>query len=76
MTSNGDETMTKYVRTTENRTPGKATIYRVGVFERGQPGLAMQQEFYGLKNKKRAEDYAAWLLHLLNLEIAATVAAR
>ena len=67
--------MTKYVRTTEKHTPGKATIYRVGVFERGRPGLSMQQEFYGLKNKRLAEDYAAWLLHLLNLETAARVSA-
>lgn len=66
--------MTKYVRTTETHTPGKATIYRVGVYERGKPQLSMQREFYGLKNKSRAEEYAAWLRHLLNLETAAKAA--
>jgi hypothetical protein len=67
--------MTKYVTTFEKHASGKATIYRVGVCERGRPGLSMQQEFYGLKNKKRAEDYAAWLRHLLNLEAAAMASA-
>ena len=67
--------MTKYVTTFEKHAPGKLTVYRVGVCERGRPGLSMQQEFYGLKNKKRAEDYAAWLRHLLNLETAARASA-
>lgn len=66
--------MTKYVSMTERHAPGKATVYRVGVREFGRPVLSMQQEFYGLKNKRRAEDYAAWLRHLLTLEAAAASA--
>lgn len=66
--------MTKYVRTTEKHEPGKATIYRVGVYERGKPQMSMQQTFYGRKNKGRAEDYAAWLRHLLDLEASAKAA--
>lgn len=68
--------MTKYVRTTEKHEPGKATIYRVGVYERGKPQLSMQQVFYGLKNKRRAECYATWLRHLLSLETAASKGAK
>ena len=60
--------MAKQVQTVESHTPGKATIYRVSVYERGRPGLSMQQVFYGIKNKRRADDYAAWLRHLLDLE--------
>lgn len=66
--------MTKYVRTTESHTPGKAITYRVGIVEPGRPGLTMQQTFRTLRQKKRAEEYAAWLRHLLDLEATAKAA--
>lgn len=66
--------MTKQVQTVESHTPGKATIYRVAVVEPGHPGLSMQQAFYGRKSKSRAEEYAAWLRHLLDLEVTAKAA--
>ena len=61
------------VETTETHKPGKATLYRVCVcrYDNGGKQVTMQREFRGLRNKKRADEYAAWLEHLLMLEAAA-----
>jgi hypothetical protein len=66
-------TMRKTVEATEMHKPGKATIYRVGVYEYEGRGrrITMQREFCGLRQKKKADEYAAWLRHLLTLEAAA-----
>jgi hypothetical protein len=60
------------VETTETHKPGKATLYRVCVcrYEDGGRQVTMQREFSGLRNKKKADEYAAWLAHLVMIESA------
>lgn len=67
-------TSTKQVQIVQGHKPGRAMIIRVGVYEKGRPGLSMERQFYSLRQKKDAEEYAAWLRHLLDLEAAAKVA--
>jgi hypothetical protein len=64
---------TKQVQIVQGHKPGRAMIIRVGVYEKGRHGLTMERQFYSLREKKQAEEYAAWLRRLLELE--ASVAA-
>jgi hypothetical protein len=64
-------TAEKQVQIREEKHRGRATIIHVGVYEPGRHGLSQKREFYSVRQRKQAEEYAAWLRHCIDLAAAA-----